>query len=260
MALDDATKAEILELLKGSGTSGMSKDEITEMFNGLDKKQKKENEKLQQSLDSLGGFAKAFEGIKPKKLMKAMKKMGKAPKEPKPGEEGKTKPEEQQQQQSQTPTGELKNPYKFAKSKKLQKLADEVKDLKVANENERKTAHEVKRVAAIQVLMSGLQWVKPEAQSVVFEKYKERVTLDDPTGKLMFKLEDGDFAEFTKEFLTEDVQNRFDFALKPPEAGGSGIMRVDGRKPGTITLDDDLTDKDKSDAYAKALSKLLPAA
>jgi hypothetical protein len=258
MALDDATKAEILELLKGTGTAGMSKEEITEMLNGLDKKQKKENEKLQQSLDSLGGFAKAFEGIKPKKLMKAMKKMGKSPKEPKPGEEGKPKPEEQQQQQQ--PTGELKNPYKFAKSKKLQKLADQVKDLQAANENEKKAAHEVKRVAAIQVLMSGLQWVKPEAQSVVFEKYKERVTLDAPSGKLMFKLEDGDFAEFTKEFLTEDVQNRFDFALKPPDAGGSGIMRVDGRKPGTITLEDDLSTKEASDAYAKKLSALLPAA
>jgi hypothetical protein len=259
MPLDDATKAEILELLKGSVPAGMSKEDITEMLNGLDKKQKKENEKLQQSLDSLGGFAKAFEGIKPKKLMKAMKKMGKAPKEPVLDKDGKLKPDGQPPPQDGGP--EVKNPYKFAKSKKMKALEDKVNKLTTDNENERKATHEATRISEIKVLMSGLPWVKADAQSVVFEKYKERVILDPASQKLMFKLEDGDFAEFTKEFLTEDVQNRFDFALKPPEAGGSGITKVgDGRKPGSIHMDDDLSTKEASDAFARQLSKLMPAA
>lgn len=251
MALTDEMKADLSGWFKEAG--GMSKSDITDMLNGLDKKQSKEMKKLAEAVEGLGGFAKVFDGMKPKKLAKALNKLAKGKKAGK-GDDG-------------TPTGGKGkgaegsndgdgNLVDVMTPKKLKKLSKQVKELQAERDAANAKTAAAERNGTIKDLLSSFQWAKDTGRELVFADYSARVS-PGKDGKLVIKLPDGDYAEFNKEFVEQDVTDRFDFALKKPESGGSGISRSEGHGNKGPSLDDDLSTPEKQAAYAKEISKKL---
>src|ERR1700733_5890044 len=57
--------------------SGVAKEDVAAMVNGLDKRFSKQFQTFEDTLKKLDGFAKAFGGVKPKKLAKLLARAGK---------------------------------------------------------------------------------------------------------------------------------------------------------------------------------------
>lgn len=258
MALDDATKTEILALLKEAGGTGMTKEEVLAMVNGVATKTSKDFKKVQTTLDEVSNFTKAFGGMKPKKLAKALAKLGKG----KSANSGDGDENDGDENENEQPAAKNKNSQQLVDvvtPKKLKKLNKRIQEIELERDQSKAETAKERKHGSIRSLLSNFTWAKDTGRESVFRDYADRVERD-KDGKLVIKLDDGDYAEFNKEFVEQDVTERFDYALKKPESSGSGITKASDRKAGSISLDDDLSTPEKQAEYAKSLSKLLPAA